>query len=125
MLWREKQQNSTAIIAWIIVAVLFVSDVTVADYANAQETMKMPANTLHKVDISGFEFVPEELKVSSGDIVVWTNHDIVPHRVDTNGIKKIMSPEIAAGGTFRLVVKGSMTYKCGLHPSMKGKLISK
>ncbi len=79
--------------------------------------------THHQVIISGFEFVPKKLNVSTGDKISWINKDIVPHNIAVNSTLKVLSPEIASGETFSIIVKDSLSYICGLHPSMQGKLI--
>ena len=80
--------------------------------------------TRHQVNISGFEFVPKELKISSGDIVTWVNKDIVPHNITVSDSQELISPELAAGDEFTFVVKKSVSYECGFHPSMKGKIVA-
>jgi plastocyanin len=78
----------------------------------------------HQIVITGFNFEPKELKVSLGDKVTWTNNDIVPHNViNLLGEKKPISTDLANGESFTFMVKDSLTYECGFHPSMKGKLI--
>ena len=77
----------------------------------------------HRIAIRGFEFVPKELKVHSGDIVVWTNEDIVPHTATAKA--RFDSKEIASkeSWTYKVTRKGTFPYICTYHPSMKGELI--
>lgn len=77
----------------------------------------------HQVIITGFKFVPEELKVSIGDTVTWINEDIVPHNVINNKSKGVVSTDLLSGEKYTFMVKSSLTYECGFHPSMKGKLL--
>ena len=76
----------------------------------------------HQVVISGFEFVPKDLKVSVGDKITWVNKDVVPHNIIVSGTKKAVSPDLASGEKFTFVVTDSLSYECGFHPSMTGKL---
>lgn len=76
----------------------------------------------HQVVISGFEFVPKDLKVSVGDKITWVNKDVVPHNIIVSGTKKAVSPDLASGEEFTFVVTDSLSYECGFHPSMTGKL---
>lgn len=117
--------NSTAIIAWLIIAVLLTFS-TAEITSNANEHTKKPvlANTQHKIIISGLEFIPKELKLSSGDTVVWVNNDIFLHNITLSSNKETISPDLASGESFTTVVKDAMSYECGLHPSMKGKLVT-
>ncbi len=76
----------------------------------------------HQVEISNFAFIPKQLKVNIGDTITWTNKDIVPHDIIDSTVQKTISPELLTGEIFTIVVKNSMLYECGLHPSMKGKI---
>lgn len=74
----------------------------------------------HQVEISGFNFILKQLKVNIGDTITWTNKDIVPHNIIDSINQKLISPDLSTGEMFTFVVKDSMLYECGLHPSMKG-----
>ncbi len=76
----------------------------------------------HEVIISGFEFVPDKLELSLGDTVTWVNKDIVPHNIAIEHAQYALSPDLARGEKFTLVVQTSLAYLCALHPSMKGKI---
>lgn len=45
----------------------------------ASEAAQLPAARRHVVEIRDFGFHPQSIQVSVGDIIVWTNRDIVPH----------------------------------------------
>ena len=102
----------------ILVGLMFALAVS---FTSSAEPLSMPKQ--HQVIISAFEFVPSELKVLSGDTVTWVNKDIVPHNIAINTIQKALSPELATGDKFVYKVSTSLSYICGFHPSMKGKLI--
>jgi len=84
------------------------------------------AGKTHTVRIEGMKFVPERLEVATGDTVVWTNKDFLPHSV-TAKEARVESGDLAPGKTFRFVArkKGEMPYICRLHPVMKGVLAVK
>ena len=71
------------------------------------------------VEIRKFKFVPETLAVSSGDVVVWKNMDIVPHTATSKG-GGWDSGRIEAGGEWESIVTEDMRgrYYCRFHPSM-------
>ena len=80
-------------------------------------------STTHTVSIKGFEFAPKQLKVRTGDTVIWTNEDIVPHTATAkNGFD---SKEIASkkSWTYKVTRKGKFLYTCTYHPTMRGELI--
>ena len=71
------------------------------------------------VEIRKFKFVPETLAVSSGDVVVWKNLDIVPHTA-TSEDGGWDSGLIEAGGEWETIITEDMRarYYCRFHPSM-------
>ena len=86
-----------------------------------------PVHKHHQVQITGFEFVPNNLTVKAGDIVTWVNKDVVPHNVYDSADKKAISPDLATGKSFSYIVpafkaSGTLGYFCSFHPSMMGKL---
>lgn len=81
------------------------------------------APRVHEVVIEGMEFHPPALRVSPGDVVVWTNRDFFPHDVTAeNGAFR--SGEIAPGASWQLSVggPGEFDYYCSLHPPMTASL---
>jgi plastocyanin len=78
------------------------------------------------VAIEGMKFVPERLEVAAGDVVTWTNKDLVPHTVTAAGAG-VDSGAIAPGASWKLVVRrvGEMPYVCRFHPTMKAALTVK
>lgn len=89
---------------------------------NVQSDEMTSKVTDHQIEISGFAFIPKELKVNAGDTITWINRDIVPHNIFDSTHKKSISPDLATGETYTFVVESPMLYECGLHPSMKGSL---
>lgn len=74
------------------------------------------------VVIKSFSFQPEVLDVKVGDSVTWINEDSAAHDVVSEFFK---SPLMKTGEwfTFTFDKAGSYDYACGIHPSMKGKII--
>ncbi len=77
----------------------------------------------HLVEIEGFAFLPDRLRVAPGDRVTWVNKDIAPHTAtavdgswDTGTIR--------AGEAASLVVGNGQaeTYICRFHPQMSARL---
>lgn len=81
----------------------------------------VPANH-HTVIILNFEFKPNQLKVLAGDSITWINKDIVPHNIALPDNKTTLSPYLKSGEKFTTTANQSLSYICGLHPSMKGKI---
>ncbi len=77
----------------------------------------------HVVEIKAFKFVPEQLNLNIGDVVVWRNLDVVPHTV-TALDESWTSGTIARGEEFtqKVMPKMVMAYYCAFHPHMKAKM---
>jgi plastocyanin len=73
------------------------------------------------VSIEGFAFVPASIVVAVGTTVTWTNNDSATHTV-TSDTGAFDSKDMAKGSTFSHTFseKGTFSYHCGLHPTMKG-----
>lgn len=75
----------------------------------------------HEVKIKSFEFEPQTISAKAGDIIRWTNEDIVPHTAtadasgwDTGEIKN------GGSGEVKVVEDMELSYFCVFHPHMKG-----
>jgi plastocyanin len=73
------------------------------------------------VSMENFSFVPADLTVSVGTTVTWTNNDAATHTV-TSDTGLFDSKDMSKGGTFShtFTEKGTFSYHCALHSSMKG-----
>jgi plastocyanin len=84
-----------------------------------------PAPVTHTIQIAQMKFLPSELKVKKGDKVVFVNKDMVVHNVTDQSGKVRLSPDIAAGKSWTMVVSNQVNYYCSFHPVMKGKILIK
>ena len=86
---------------------------------NTKDTNTMQTNT---VDIKDFAFSPNTITVKQGTKVTWVNNDSSTHTIKSDMFN---SSDIVQGGTFEFTFtkKGSFDYSCGIHPSMKGKVV--
>lgn len=77
----------------------------------------------HVVEIQKLKFVPAELEVSPGDIIVWINQDIAPHTVTAKD-KSWGSKTLKRKDEWQTVVSTDMpgAYYCRFHPNMKAML---
>jgi plastocyanin len=76
------------------------------------------------VKIDNFSFAPSPLQVKPGTAVTWTNHDDVPHNVESSR-QIFSSPVLDTNQTFQFTFKdaGEYPYFCKLHPKMTGKVV--
>jgi plastocyanin len=74
------------------------------------------------VTIKDFAFDPQDIKVSSGTEIEWTNEDSADHNVifDGDTPKDIDNLEQGQSGTVTSDKAGSFSYVCTYHPGMEG-----
>ena len=74
-----------------------------------------------RIEIQKFAFVPAEITVVRGTVVIFTNHDETPHTV-ADGARHFVSPALDTDDhyehTFDSV--GDVAYFCSVHPFMTG-----
>jgi plastocyanin len=77
----------------------------------------------HAVTIGEFRFAPQELAVSVGDTVVWTNTDALLHTTSADS-GAWSSPEMRQGERFTFIAPraGRFAYHCAAHPVMQATL---
>jgi len=73
----------------------------------------------YTITIAQMRFTPGRLTVEPGDVVEWTNTDLVPHTATARG-GAFNSGSIGAGSSWRWTARtrGTAPYVCALHPTM-------
>lgn len=74
------------------------------------------------VEIKQMKFVPDQIEVQEGDSIRWINRDIVAHNVADEASGSWRSMDLKTGESFIMKVNSAGSYKCTLHPVMKGKI---
>ena len=77
---------------------------------------------VYNVEISGMKFNPQELLVNSGDVVIFTNKDLVVHDVTEDPERSWTSKPIPVDSSWKKVFTTREDYQCTIHPVMKGKI---
>jgi plastocyanin len=79
-----------------------------------------PAET-QTVQISNFQFQPQELTVTAGTTVAWLNRDQTVHNIVSKD-GKVASPGLDTDDRYTVVFEheGDYPYFCALHPQMTG-----
>ena len=80
-----------------------------------------------QVTIRLVRFSPETIEIKTGQTVEWTNDDLTPHTVTSQGSGDLSSGSIDAGASWRhtFTQAGSFQYYCTFHPEMKGTVVVK
>ena len=84
------------------------------------------AQTGGAVVIASFKFGPETVTVAANAPITWTNNDGAPHQVVVPS-KKLSTAQLSKGATaqLRIAEPGTYDYVCGIHGSMRGKIVVK
>ena len=78
------------------------------------------------VKIENFTFNPAQLTIKPGALVTFENADDIPHSVvDKGGTFKSKPLDTGDKFTMAFADPGEITYFCGFHPHMVGKIIVK
>lgn len=76
----------------------------------------------NQVIIQNFSFNPAILNIKIEDTVTWVNKDSAPHTIKSDTFN---SGNLGADDAFSFTFDkdGAYDYICGIHPSMKGKIV--
>ncbi len=79
----------------------------------------------YNLDIKNFAFSPSTLTIKTGDTVIWTNNDDVPHTVTSDSGNELDSSSLNKGATYSHTFEssGEFDYHCSFHLMMKSKII--
>ena len=130
MAFRRNSKTPTGIlvvIGLILLSMLLAFSISCQPQTSPEEETvagkeSTPAST--EVQISGFTFVPATVTVSAGSTVTWTNQDSAPHTV-TSETGLFDSVRLSTNDSFNYTFtgRGTFSYYCTIHPSMKGEVI--
>jgi len=79
----------------------------------------------YTVTIKDLKFAPADLTIEAGDTVEWQNLDSMAHTVVSDSGNAIDSGQIGSGASYSTTfnTKGTYDYHCGIHASMKGRIV--
>ena len=114
-----------------IILLLLVSgcaNQTAQSQSSTPNTSTAPASTSANITIKDFAFSPDLVTVKAGATVTWKNEDSVPHSIRPDSVSAGIfdnSGTLGTGGSYSFVFAnpGTYEYSCGLHPSMKGRVV--
>ena len=77
------------------------------------------------VNIENFSFSPLELKIKKGETVMWLNKDSAAHTIVSDSGNELSSATLSKGKIYFHTFNstGTFAYHCGIHPSMKARII--
>lgn len=96
--------------------------------ASAASTAKQPrvaqAHRVHVIVIDKMAYGPMPTGVRAGDIIEWTNHDILEHSATARDGH--FDVDLKPGTSGRITASaGSLEFFCKFHPTMTGMLVVK
>ena len=110
----------------IIVIIVLVALIAAGFYffggSNTEE--EIPSGN-YKIEIIGFAFAQQELKVKVGDTVSWVNKDSAKHTVTSDNGNQLDSELLSKGEIYSHTFNGIgvFEYHCTPHPYMTGRII--
>ncbi len=129
-----KRSGLTAVIAAAAVAMTvflanhFLTTAT-AQASDAPTTLPATSPAAEKsVDIDNFKFKPQELTISVGTKVTWTNKDDVPHTATSSDDPPAFDSKTIDTDdkySFTFTKTGTYKYFCKVHPHMTATIIVK
>jgi amicyanin len=116
----------STLFALLVSLATFFSAAANANPVDVVSPSEAPADAV-KVDIAKMKFAPSTLDIAAGTVVVWTNHDAVPHNVYLPAPIEVVGQMLRAGQSLALKFNepGDYSYICSPHPYMKGKVTVK
>jgi len=111
----------TKLLILFLILTVLISGCTGQKTETKTNTMTEKPNT---VLIKDFAFDPATLTITKGTTVTWMNMDSAPHTVVASDYA-FSSDTLKNGQSFAYTFNdtGTFVYKCGIHPSMTGKVI--
>jgi len=105
--------------------IILLAAIILISGCNQQTTDEVSEIKDNTIVINNFAFEPAELTVNTGTTLTWINNDNAVHTIVSNGLfeSKVLNKEEKFSFTF--TKPGSYNYYCGIHTSMKGKIIVK
>lgn len=100
--------------------------------SDSNTQISTPTNTNSAIDasknvvtIQNFAFSPQTITIKTGDSITWVNKDSVTHTVVSDSGNGISSQSLTNSMTYShtFLERGTYSYHCGPHPSMKAKVI--
>lgn len=96
--------------------------------ANAAGTTKQPATAqahhVHVIVIDKMQYGPMPTDVRAGDIIEWTNHDILEHSATARDGH--FDVDLKPGTSGRITATaGTLAFFCKFHPTMTGTVVVK
>lgn len=118
--------KSSTLFVLLVSLTTFFSTAVYAGAVDVVPAAEVPADAV-KVDITKMKFAPSTIEIDAGAIVVWTNHDAVPHNVFLPAPIEVKGDMLRAGQSMALKFNepGDYSYICSPHPYMKGKVTVK
>jgi plastocyanin len=116
-----------AILIAVATVMMLISPTSQAQHENAAAKLvgtTTGTDAASQVMIDNFVYSPVPLTIKVGTTVTWTNHDDIPHTVDsTQGKFKSAALDTDDKFEFKFTEAGEYPFYCRIHPKMTGKII--
>ena len=105
----------------IIAALLGFVTVAAPRKSSAADNAAVPV----AIKIDNFSFTPQNVTISAGTQVTWTNQDDIPHTVVSEDKTTFKSHALDTDEkfSFTFTTPGTYTYFCSIHPKMTAHIV--
>jgi plastocyanin len=103
-----------------LTAVLFIG-------ASCTKQPDVPDSGLADIKITAKGFEPDNLVISRGSVIKWTNYDSAKHQIKSDALPDFSSGVLEKGNKFAytFTAPGTWHYYCNLNLSLKGSITVK
>lgn len=112
----------------IITVILIIGGIYLFAQKKEPNALIVPSVSISRerdVVIENFSFSPLELKIKKEEAVAWLNKDSAAHTIVSDSGNELSSATLSKGKTYFHAFNstGTFAYHCGIHPSMKARII--
>lgn len=83
----------------------------------------LAAGENHRIVIKAASYDPVQVRAHVGDVIEWTNQDIVAHTATSSDKAWDVNMMPGRGGRIVTQAPGTFDYICRYHPNMKGQIV--
>ena len=105
---------------WLIAVIILL--IAISGCTEQKTQSQTQSQSTNAIDIKDFAFNPDTITVTKGTTVTWTNKESAPHTVKGTAFT---SGTLNQGQSYSYTFNeaGTFEYLCGIHPSMRAKVI--
>lgn len=111
----------------ILIGIIAIGSYYFFSHSSNSKNINSSESIQNEILIQNFAFSPDTITINKGETIVWSNKDSAPHKIVSDSGSELNSESLSNGATYShtFAVAGTYDYHCGIHTSMKGKVVVK